>query len=759
MNIVKKSSKLMRAGVLLLTVLALSVAGTAPAFAVVNNPKPTAKVTFTFDDGLASALTQAAPTLAAQGLKGTDYIITNCIGMTAIPNTCAADSNVSYMTWAQAKQLRDTYGWELGGHSVTHPQLATDNLTDAQLTNEVAGSKAALTSQGIDAKAFASPYGDYNPRTLAEIAKSYTSHRGFHDLDNNVWSYNDYLINDMQVQAGVTVAQVQARIDQAITNNHWLVLTFHEIRTNPSTAPDDYQYATADLAAIAAYVKTKVDAGLIKNTNISDGLVTSDTNMFTNGDFASGMTGWTTNEPANVKLDTANHGATPNATNSVSFTAAASGNVHLFSPKVTVDSTQTYMMKSFLNLATRTAGEFGYYIDEYDAGGNWISGQWKLAKTTPFVQEVNFTYKPTTANVKKASLQMYATGASGITGYVDNFQMFNLADVATPPPTTTTNKLANSNFDHGVADGWTTNSATAFSADANNNGAPASQQNAIKLLSGATNTYLFAPQVAVQSIDTYTIEAYLNVLTRSSEEVAFYIDEYDVNGSWISGQYAYAKRTTGVENVSFTYNPTSTNVKKAGLQVILVGGSGITGYLDEVKFMGPGTTTTPPPVDPPVVPPVTPPTGTNLITNGTFDSGLSGGWTTNDATNITFDNGNHGSTSNPVNAIKLISSTQNRHLFSGLVTVSSAKTYSLSSYLNLLAITSGEVGFYIDEYDSAGNWISGQYKTGVKTVGSGDVNFTYTPTSGTVAKAGLQIIVVGNSGTQAYFDDVRWFEN
>ena len=74
-------------------------------------------------------------------------------------------------------------------------------------------------------------------------------------------------------------------------------------------------------------------------------------------------------------------------------------------------------------------------------------------------------------------------------------------------------------------------------------------------------------------------------------------------------------------------------------------------------------------------------------------------------------------------------------------------------------IASGEVGFYIDEYDNAGNWISGQYKTGVRSVGAGNVAMSYSPTSSTVAKASLQVIVMGNSGTAAYFDDASWYAN
>jgi hypothetical protein len=150
-----------------------------------------------------------------------------------------------------------------------------------------------------------------------------------------------------------------------------------------------------------------------------------------------------------------------------------------------------------------------------------------------------------------------------------------------------------------------------------------------------------------------------------------------------------------------------------------------------------------------------------LVANGTFDSGITSGWTTDDATNITADAKSNGSPSNPVNSVAFKSNAtgKNGHLFSPQVAVSSTKSYTISSYLNLKSITSGEVGYYIDEYDANGNWISGQYKLGVRAVSTGDVNFAYTPSSANVAKASLQLIVVSNAGISGYFDDVRWFAN
>jgi peptidoglycan/xylan/chitin deacetylase (PgdA/CDA1 family) len=561
------------------------------ASALVQNPTAGAKISFTFDDGLASALTQAQPTLAKYGLTGTDYVATKCIGMTTAPNTCHANTDALYMSWAQVKQLQAA-GWEIGSHTQSHPYLASSDATDgqpnvltqAQVVQELSGAKADLAAQGITANAFATPYGDYTPATLAQIAKLYTSHRGFADQNNNIWPYNDYLLNDMPVQAGVTVAQVKAKIDAAITNKTWLVLTMHDIKTNPSTNPDDYEYSTANLDAIAAYVKSKQTAGLITPVNVSKGLVTSDTNLLANSTFDSGIaSGWTTDAPATIVKDAANNGSAPSPANSIKLTAAAA-NTHLFSPQVTVDPAATYMLKNYLNVSALKSGEVGFYIDEYNAAGAWISGQYKNGERSAFVDELGFSYKPSSTNVRNARLQVIVTGGSGITAYLDNSQWFALTATNITPPPVQTNLVANGTFDSGIAAGWTTDDATNIKADAASHGSPNNVVNSVALKGTTRNTHLFSPKVTVTSTKTYSLTSYLNLQQLTGGEVGFYIDEYNSSGAWISGKYVTGIRGVSTGDVSFQYTPSSASVATASLQVIVTANSGASGYFDDVRW-------------------------------------------------------------------------------------------------------------------------------------------------------------------------------
>ncbi len=421
----------------LLVTPVLSMVPAAQASAMGLTPAP--QVSFTFDDGLASAVSYAAPELQKYGYTGTDYVITGCVGTTGY---CPANPASTYMTWDQITQLKTTYGWEIGSHTVTHPLLSSTDpdiqtvpLTAQQQHDELANSKQALADHGFDAVAFAAPYGDYDSKVRAEAAKYYSSFRGFKDIAYNGYPYNDNLVVVQQVQAGVTVAQVKTYIDTAKANNQWLVLVFHDVKpaAQASVNPDDYEYAQEDLGQIAAYVKQQN----ILVSNVTNALVTAPTNLTPTGTFegvslatsTAPTTTWATSDPTNIKIDTATNGSYPNPTTSVSLTGSTVNN-YLFSPIVNVDPAQTYVLKVFLNVTAITSGEVGFFIHQYDANGAEVPGQWKKAEPSVFVENLNFVYTPT-AGVAKASLEIYTSANSGAKAYIDNVQW--LSSVVTTP--------------------------------------------------------------------------------------------------------------------------------------------------------------------------------------------------------------------------------------------------------------------------------------------------------------------------------------
>jgi hypothetical protein len=307
----------------------------------------------------------------------------------------------------------------------------------------------------------------------------------------------------------------------------------------------------------------------------------------TNGTFDNGVaSGWTTDNTTAFAADSANHGSPANAANSVKV-AAGTADAHLFSPKIDVTTGTSYTVNAYANITARTAGEMGYYIDEYDAAGNWVSGQWKKALTTVGSGDTSITYIPSNANVKKASLQVYVTANSGIAGYVDNVQwMAPAGSTTTPPPVVVppTNLVANNSFDNGIADGWTTTAPANVTADTTN-GDPASTPAAsVKMVGSTANVHLFSPQIAVDSTKNYSLTSYINLQQITAGELGYYIDEYDAAGNWISGQWKAAVTTVGGHDVAVSYTPSSANVKKASLQVYVTANSGITAFVDNVRW-------------------------------------------------------------------------------------------------------------------------------------------------------------------------------
>lgn len=573
------------------TAICAAILTPAVAHAVVDNAAPSALVSFTFDDGKLNSLTEAAPTLQKHGLTGTNYVITDCVGMTAVPNSCRADGDAPYMTWAQITQLKNQYGWEIGSHSTDHSCLASaggdcqaTKLTTAQIDAQLADSRAALAAQGITATAFAPPYGDYNQTVMAKAAKYYSSMRGFRDEGVNLWPLSDYLVNNVAVEEGLdTVASLKAEVDRAIAAKTWVVFTFHDIVPSPSPVPDDYQYGTAELDELAAYVETRVAAGEIRNVTVSDGLVTGTPNKMPNASFNSGIgEGWRTDAPTTITADAGGNGSYPDPARSVKLVSRATPS-HLFSPRVAVSPETNYLYKTFLNVSTLTSGEVAFYVDEYDAAGSWVSGQYRKRENTRWVEELNFTYTPSSTNVAEAGLQVIVAG-TGITAYLDNVELLALGAEVAPPPIT--NLVPNGTFDAGLGGGWRSDSTTGAVADGAGNGAPANPVNSVKLVGTSRSNHLFSPPVDVTP-GTYNISAYLSVRNRSAGEIGWYIDEYDADGTWISGQWKLASTTIGASTVDLTYSPSTTDVARAALQVYVTADSGVLAYVDDVRWWRP----------------------------------------------------------------------------------------------------------------------------------------------------------------------------
>jgi peptidoglycan/xylan/chitin deacetylase (PgdA/CDA1 family) len=129
-------------------------------------------VVLTFDDGDVSGYTTAAPILESHGLRADFFIVTQWV------------DRPGFMT---GDQLRDLVRRGHGVHSHSRTHAVLPSLTDAQIEEEVAGSKAELEAiTGVPAAYFSIPGGAYDERVVAAARRA-----GYQRVLNSIEGYND----------------------------------------------------------------------------------------------------------------------------------------------------------------------------------------------------------------------------------------------------------------------------------------------------------------------------------------------------------------------------------------------------------------------------------------------------------------------------------------------------------------------------------------------------------------------------------------
>jgi peptidoglycan/xylan/chitin deacetylase (PgdA/CDA1 family) len=139
-------------------------------------------VSLTFDDGWDTQQT-AYSMLAAHGQLGTFYVNSGTIG------------TPGHLTWSQLDTF-NAAGNEIGGHTLTHPDLTT--LSSGEAQHEVCDDRTNILGQGFVVNNFAYPFGGYDSNTgngpldVSSIVQGcgYASGRGAFGL-HNITATND----------------------------------------------------------------------------------------------------------------------------------------------------------------------------------------------------------------------------------------------------------------------------------------------------------------------------------------------------------------------------------------------------------------------------------------------------------------------------------------------------------------------------------------------------------------------------------------
>jgi peptidoglycan/xylan/chitin deacetylase (PgdA/CDA1 family) len=170
-------------------------------------------VSLTFDDGYLSQFKTAIPLLKKRNLPATFYVITGNIDST-IKNAIKENVTVDY---------------EIGSHTVTHPDLS--KIGNAEAYKELFDSKTYLQHYfGINSGLTMSyPFGRYNT-SITQMTKSlYLAGRTTDPGYNSFYSLERYALKTFGFDDKTGITRANSRIDFAIQNHLWLVEMIHAI--------------------------------------------------------------------------------------------------------------------------------------------------------------------------------------------------------------------------------------------------------------------------------------------------------------------------------------------------------------------------------------------------------------------------------------------------------------------------------------------------------------------------------------------------
>ncbi|WP_432396167.1 S-layer homology domain-containing protein [Pseudarthrobacter sp. L19] len=216
-------------------------------------------VSFTFDDGNSDQLPAAAK-LKSAGMAGTFFLNSGFL------------NGANHLTSAQAQALQAD-GHEIGGHTVTHADLA--QVGPDELKRQVCNDRVTLTSLGLKVANFAYPFASTSAEAQAAVAAcGYNSARGLGDIKSKVPGTETFPVAETippespfltkapdQLDNTWTLADMQNLVTNAQNGGGgWVQLTFHHVGdgVDPSSGvADPLSVSTANFNAFVDWVDTQ----------------------------------------------------------------------------------------------------------------------------------------------------------------------------------------------------------------------------------------------------------------------------------------------------------------------------------------------------------------------------------------------------------------------------------------------------------------------------------------------------------------------
>ena len=127
------------------------------------------KIIITFDDAYASVYEFAFPVLKRYHFIATIFVITNYVGQYNSWDFPYRKNKILHCDWKAIEDLAQE-GWEIGSHTVTHPDLKS--LPAKRVWYELESSKSVLEEKiQKSVHSLAYPYGRFNAEVIRSVAK------------------------------------------------------------------------------------------------------------------------------------------------------------------------------------------------------------------------------------------------------------------------------------------------------------------------------------------------------------------------------------------------------------------------------------------------------------------------------------------------------------------------------------------------------------------------------------------------------------
>ena len=129
-----------------------------------NQPLPEKPIILTFDDAYDNVFDFALPIMNAAGFTATLFVITGYIGSMNTWDVNTGGLLFQHLSMNRIIRLRDQ-GWEIGSHTVHHPDLT--RIAPEYLKKELECSKSLLENAlRTPVESIAFPFGRFNPHVL-----------------------------------------------------------------------------------------------------------------------------------------------------------------------------------------------------------------------------------------------------------------------------------------------------------------------------------------------------------------------------------------------------------------------------------------------------------------------------------------------------------------------------------------------------------------------------------------------------------------